>query len=314
MKILAVSAVISVLLFADARSQVAPPIGWGTLTWYQQSAETVLANSRGIIEPTLSEDERTLARSIRYRVTASPGAGAFATYEDHRRLVVISAGIVQLMEWLAEAIIYDDDLGQRGCFQDYSKYLGEQIIENTERNSRGLPPRVAVNVLGYAQQFGDACKDINPREFMSRNDLGAYRARMIEASIMFLYLHELGHHILGHTDAIRDGRQSSVEMHRAQEDAADRWAIKTAFGANYNLLAAMPIFSFIALTGGNSLESERKMDHPLGLRRFLTLYDEVYAHFKADPTSWHGSRPFNDMMAEISAQRAELKRRIDSLQ
>jgi hypothetical protein len=304
---------LSIFGFVEPRAQALPPPGWGTLTWYKDTTETVLNNSRRMIEPSLSGEDRKIAQSISYRVTAQPGAGAFATWEDGRRIVVISAGLIQMMEFLSEAIIFNDELGVRGCFDEYSKYLAERVISNTERHREGLGARAVVNLYGYSRRSNGPCRHAHADAFTSRPDLGEYRAKMIEASIVFFYLHELAHHLLGHTDRIRSGSDTSLAMHRDQEDSADRWAITTALKDRYNLIIAMPAFSFIALTGGDSIESEKRMDHPLGIRRFLTLYQEVGRYFRERPQEWKEPPRLIDFLKTVDETQANLESQIANL-
>jgi hypothetical protein len=102
-------------------------------------------------------------------------------------------------------------------------------------------------------------------------------------------------------------------MHRSQEDAADRWAITHALKAHYNLIAAMPIFSFIALLGGNSIESEVKMDHPLGLRRVLTLFDEVSQFYRQHPEQWRGPPSLASFLHDMAENKTAFETHIAGL-
>ena len=77
------------------------------------------------------------------------------------------------------------------------------------------------------------------------------KARALEASIVFLYLHELGHHVHGDTDGKRTDDRAGLKMSREQEDAADEYAVRTALKAGYYVSAAFPLFSFIASFGGD---------------------------------------------------------------
>lgn len=294
-----------------ASAQPQPPPGWGTLSWYKRNTETVLNSARAMFEPLPSASEQAIAQAIVYRVTAQNGVGAFAFLEDGRRKVQISAGFTQMIEYLAEAMIFDAELGLDGCFDEYSQRLGETFIDNTRRHRNGLPPRGVPNLLAYAQSTEGRCSAIDPRDFTSRPDLGEYRAKMIEASIVFLYLHELGHHVLGHVQ--ESAAETPVAMRRDQEDTADRWAITTALKQDYNLVAATPVFAFIALTGGNSIESERSMTHPLGIRRVLTLYDEVENHYRNAPSSWNEPPPLEEFLGDMTAQRGRLENLIGAL-
>jgi hypothetical protein len=304
-----------VLLVAStvARAQDGVPAGWGTPEWYRVHGQNVLNNARKMVEPRLEADELEIARSVRYRVSSSPGIGAFATWQRDRRFILISAGIIQISEWLAEAFLFEMELGATGCFEEYSNYLGEKVIENTRRAQLKLGAKMVLNPITYARDNDGACSAVKPRHFTSRPELGHIRASLIEASIVFLYLHELAHHVLGHTDKLRSNQLPETAMQRQEEDAADRWAITTALRARYNLANAIPAYAFIAITGGNSLEAEKRMTHPLGIRRVLTLFDELIAHYRAHPDSWQEPPSVTTMIAELEKSRALVKAELNSL-
>src|SRR4051794_21837694 len=86
---------------------------------YQQSTLEVLRNARALFEPKLSPAQQGIAQSIAYRVSVSPGIGAFAAFEDGRRLIVIHAGTVQMMDWMFDSMWISGKLGRRGCFEDF---------------------------------------------------------------------------------------------------------------------------------------------------------------------------------------------------
>ena len=297
-------------------AQVNPPPGWGTPEWYKEASITVINNARKMVEPVLPLASREVARHVLHRVTASPGFGAFAAWESDRRLVVIHAGTIQMCEYLAEAIIFNDELGATGCFDEYSNYLGTRLIENSNRMADHLDPRPLVNPLLFSDSIGQSgpCGKIDGDDFRTRPDLGEHRAKMMDASIVFLYLHELAHHLLGHADNLKPGHSPpSIDTRRRQEDEADRWAITTALKARHNLLAAAPVFNLIALTGGNSLEAERLTDHPLGIRRVLTLFEEVANFYEQHPDSWRGPPTLKTFLKDLRKQHEGVKALIRSL-
>lgn len=235
----------------SGRSATAQPLTVQSPSSYVSAIRTVLDNGRKLIEPTLLMDERAIARAILYRIQASANVNAFAAWEDNRRLVVINAGLVQVFDWLADVLIMDKDLGYSGCIDAYGNYLANGIIENTNRAQQGLPLAPVFVPGTYAARIQGPCHGFVASQLTSRPELGEAHARMIEASIMFVYLHELGHHVLNHVppDMVDT---ASITMHRSQEDAADRWAILAALRAGYFLQGAFPWTMFVALLGGNS--------------------------------------------------------------
>jgi hypothetical protein len=278
------------LIGLDSAGQAQTPAG---LDSYQQHTRVIVNNARDLIEPVLSLEERTIAVSVRYRVTASRGVGASASVPDGQRLIVIHAGIVQVIEWISDAILIEGELSRPGCVRDYMAYLGPAIIQNTERTSAGLAPNA---VSPPARFTTGSCSGVTPAQFAAVPRIGDRKAGLIEASILFLYLHELGHHVKRHTASSPSG---SLAMSRANEDEADRWAIATALKARQSLAAALPIFHLIAATGGNSIEAELKATHPLGVRRFMTLFAEIRDFYKANPTAWGNPSTYAQMMSHL---------------
>ncbi|RMA41451.1 hypothetical protein D9R08_14130 [Rhodophyticola porphyridii] len=93
--------------------------------------------------------------------------------------------------------------------------------------------------------------------------MNAYAAQM-NASLTFLYLHELAHHTLGHLES----GNRTLSISREQEAAADRWAIRIMVESDLAApAAALPMMRFLVLLGGETLEDERRSTHPLGMRR-----------------------------------------------
>lgn len=286
----------------------------GSIQWYQQNIRIVLSNSRNLIEAILTRQQLEIAKSIEYVVTGSSGIGAFAAYENDRRLVVIHAGTFQVLDWMFEAIQRETSLSQTGCYKDYVSYLQQGIQENTQRVANQLPPRPVGSPGAYAATHQSNCVQISTAEFARGvPDFGEQRAKQMEASIMFLYLHELGHHVLGHTTNSRANQPSSLAMTRSKENDADRFAIVTALKARYNLTVATPWNAFVAAFGGNSIEAEHKSDHPLGLRRVLTIFDETVRYYESNPTAWPDRQTYSTVVADLKKQRDTLQKQIEEL-
>jgi hypothetical protein len=240
------------------------------MDYYQDHASVVVKNARQLFEPYMTPTEREVAQSIDYRVTTSPGVNAFATWEDNKRIVVIHGGTILAMDWILQAYLLEELYGHKGCFHDYVYYWAQHFIQNSEFHAKGGSPQQFYSPLLYSMSDGSSsgCKGVTKEQNIN---LGPLYAKIMEASIMTIYLHETGHHVLGHVKP----KQSPTSMgkSRAQEDEADEWAIKTAIKSNYHLEIAVPAFALIDSTGGASLDAERGSDHPLGIRRHLKFYE-----------------------------------------
>jgi predicted Zn-dependent protease len=131
---------------------------------------------------------------------------------------------------------------------------------------------------------------------------------------MFLYLHELGHHVLGHTDGVHLNDSSGLAMSREQETAADRYALMTALKAQYNLVNALPWNLFMASFGGNSIESEQVSDHPLGIKRVLTMFNNTIDYYSVDPNRWPDPDTYDAFMTNLKSQKAQIKSALNQIE
>jgi hypothetical protein len=285
----------------------------GSLESHHKSARLVLANARKMIEPTLSPEELTIARSIVYRINGGPGIGAFAAYKDGRRLIVISAGMVQMFDWLYDLATIEFELSRKGCFQEYISYLEDGMIRNQKAIVNGLPLSPVKNPFTFANDTDGQCGRLTTADFIAIPDFGLNKAKAIEASIVFLYLHELGHHVLDHVLETKDRNARDLTKSRDQEDKADRYAVVTALGANYSLVPATPWYLYIAIFGGNSIEAENSASHPLGIRRILSVYDETIDYYDRDPQAWRGELSYQDLLAGLNEQRSQVRALLQSL-
>jgi hypothetical protein len=280
----------------------------GSLEWYQAVTKDVLKNARALIRPALNKREAEIERSIKFRVSADPAFVAEAGQEDDQRVVVISAGAIQAIDFVSDAIIFEE-LGGTGCVSDYIQYWSAAVIDNSERYGQGLAPKRVASPAIFARSGGNACSNTDLSGYASEAE---YKSKMIEASIMYLYLHELGHHVLHHI-----GSEQPVDaddknaFRREQEDAADRYAFETAPRANYSLLAAVPMMVIISGIGGNSIEAEHKSDHPLGLKRYLRLIQLSIDRYEQDPSAIPDGA--DDIVMKLKNFKASLDEQISHL-
>lgn len=228
------------------------------LKYYQRNTEFVLRNAAKLIEPHLTPRERRIQRSITLQVPATGVMLAQASPGE----IVISGGTSWVLEQFAVSNIANHELDYRGCDEEYVKYAGGMIMTNSLRMKNRRRPRGVYSPELFGRRFGGACKGFRTRMITPKNH-GESMAIMIEASLVFLYLHELAHHVLRHVD----NAPPDLNYSRKAEAAADAWAIEAGFRANYNILDGAPMMNLLGILGGSSLEAEVKQTHPLGIRR-----------------------------------------------
>ena len=194
------------------------------------------------------------------------------------------------------------------CLEEYLYYLGDRLVSNSQRLAQGQSPKLTTSMFQYAKTNAGNCHGLRGSEFLAIPDVGNINADFMESSIMFLYLHELAHHVLDHIDNL-DRR---IDKIRAREAEADLWAMKTAMKAGYSIYQAFPLYSFIGLIGGNSLEAEEFASHPLGVRRILEIYDGVVTHYERNPQELLSNMSEDNYQSFLSILR-ETRRHLQSI-
>jgi hypothetical protein len=248
---------IAALLYADDTPVLAQDLS-SQLKYYQRNTEYVLRNAAALVRPVLSRDERRIQDSVTVRVPAEAAmiAQAYPGY------IVISAGFAAVLSQLALSNIADYALGFEGCDSAFATYVAEGIVDNSARVTKGQSLRVVYGVELYGRRFGGPCDGFRTQS-ISETGNGELFASLVEASLMFLYLHELCHHLLEHVDRA----PANLDYSRRKEAEADACAISLGFRADYNVMAGAPMMNLLGVLGGASIEAELKQLHPLGMRR-----------------------------------------------
>src|SRR5262249_9100832 len=151
--------------------------------------------------------------------------------------------------------------GHVGCLDEYSSYLVRIARKNSKRILRGDSHAPIAGFEEYARTSLGQCEHAQVEVASERN--AAFRERILDGVIATVVLHEIAHHVLGHVDSKNRG---FIYVHMG-EAAADQWAIRVASKVDYDLRAAVPLFLFLAASGGGSLEDDIRSTHPSGLRR-----------------------------------------------
>ena len=158
--------------------------------------------------------------------------------------------MVVALEWISQGWIVALEIGYEDCMEEYLSYLGDRLVSNSQRLAQGLSPKLTTSMFQYAETNFGNCDGLRGSDYLSIPDVGEINADLLESSIMFLYLHELAHHVLGHIDNL-DLRINEI---RAREAEADLWAMKTAIKAGFSIYQAFPLYLFIAVMAGIRLK------------------------------------------------------------
>jgi hypothetical protein len=235
------------------------------------------------IRPTLDERGRAIVDEIEFEspLTWETNADARRAF-GNRRVVEFNAGFLAVTDWLALAMIADW-AGHDGCLKEYSAYLSELVGHNSRRIFKGKELHFVRDFASYAANTRGQCEGaLADAKFDDRR--AGFRDEILDSIIATVVLHEIAHHVLDHVS----GTGSNLMQRRIREIEADRWAISTAVRADYDLRTAVPLFLFLAATGGGTLEDEIRISHPSGLHRVRDLLVQTRALLdKKNPIGAH---------------------------
>jgi len=244
--------------------------------FWRDTSQRMLQNARKLVAPTLTPREREIEGSINYLVTSSQNVNAFAYSDVGQRTVRLNGIVAQFFGWIAMAEAIASETGNPKCFLGYMEYLSKRIHQNTlAMQGKGSSAVTWDPVTAIHQRLLPACTaSVDQYQAVVKKEWD-YISRMAEASFLLLWLHEVGHHVLRHTDS----SNTSLAERRIRESDADDWAIRAMARANQFPSVARPFFYLLSAFQGMSLEDEANSSHPIGARRarqiFSTIRDAV---------------------------------------
>jgi len=236
------------------------------LVYYSTRIDAVSRELVRTIRPTLPEHAQQVLDEISFESPENWETNAEARrLFGNRRVVEFNAGFLAVTDWMSQAMIADW-AGHDGCLREYSDYLSTLVGNNSKRSSRGKELHFVHDFVSYASSVHGQCEGaLHDAAFAERK--AEIRDQILDSVVMTVLLHEIAHHVLDHVG----GYGNNFMQRRLREVDADRWAINAAVNANYDLRSAVPLFLFLAATGGGTLEDEIRSSHPSGLRRVRDL-------------------------------------------
>jgi hypothetical protein len=253
------------------------------LSVYSERIDDVARQLVADVRPTLAPHAQLILDDIEFEAPQSWSTNAEAHRAfGGRRIVEFNAGFLAVTDWLAQAMIADW-AGHDGCLAEYSDYLAELVGHNSKRLWKGKQRRHVYDFTSYADNVRGRCEGglTNTLDSARQQEL---RDEILDAVTATVLLHEIAHHVLEHVSGVGN----NFMQRRLREVDADRWAIITAVNANYELRTAVPLFLFLAATGGGTLEDEIRSSHPSGLRRVRDLLIQTRSLLdEKDPVNAH---------------------------
>ncbi|MEO8061175.1 MAG: M48 family metalloprotease [Pseudomonadota bacterium] len=270
------------MLVAFAASGMSSAFG-EDLAFYSARINSVANDLVANIRPDLDERARRIVDDIEFESPATWETNADARRGfGNRRVVEFNAGFLAVTDWLAMAMIADW-AGHAGCLREYSEYLSTLVGHNSKRIFKGRELHVVQDFDTYAAASRGQCEGaLQDPVFEERK--AELRSQILDSVATTVLLHEIAHHVLEHTS----GQGNNFIQRRLREIEADRWAINTGVSADYDLRTSVPLFLFLAATGGGTLEDEIRSSHPSGLHRVRDLLVQTRTLLdRKDPVGAH---------------------------
>lgn len=248
----------------------------------QEVAHVLIADIRPTLDPRSQQilDDIEIQSPHAWETNAEARRG----FGNHR-IIEFNAGLLAVTDWLSLSMIADW-AGHDGCLNEYSDYLAELINHNARHSWKEVEHKQLLNFETYASTTHGRCENalVNTLDRARQQEL---RDQILDAIAATVLLHEIAHHVLDHIG----GPDKSLLQQRVREREADRWAVATAVNSNYELRRAVPLFLFLAATGGGTLEDEFRRGsgiHPSGLNRVRELLIQSRALLdEKDPVNAH---------------------------
>ena len=255
------------------------------------------------LPPLLDTDERQIFDQIRFVIDPTLQFNGRAWKDGEIRTVGVSAGVSFLMNVLAQSMA----VGFRGnvpCMQAHALRSIKDTIEGMSDRSQAR--RVwSINAFSTMEPICAGADKLIANDQQMAHAIGA----TTKIGLDLVILHEIAHQILGHVEDQSSDPPTEDELRtsRFNEDEADRWAIKMTIRLKEPLMLATPYLLIMAATTPNkiTLEGERSLTHPSGIRRALVILDRMEKDFKEQDITLDA-----EMTKSLNETRKELRTRL----
>jgi hypothetical protein len=253
------------------------------------------------IKEQVSAHDGAIASQIDVSVRATEGVNGISSRHGSQRTIEITAGMLEVIDWLATAQGVEAITGQKECEQAYIKYVGDGVTENTERHNEnpGIQLQIVTSPFQFYRSHSSICKRIDPDQLDRNRNASLTRTLVMNESIKYVLGHELGHQI--------DNDFTSVGWCEQQkrETRADAYSFRLLSHQDESPLNAFLILSIFAMVENYSPD-DRGHTHPAALKRQVKMVDATMAQL-ADDTEMQESLREAGQLATFKSYMAQLK-------
>lgn len=251
--------------------------------WYEDSVMAEKARIKQVVEHikgsflnAMSEEERLIAKQVVVRVTDDFVVSHAGRGSAGRMLAYISVHDVMAVQQLFASRLLKELGGRFESLGGYPEYLVNRLIDNMRGEARRRPS--IQEFLGLSR---GEIEDLIRGQSDGIQEVSVQVGRMGGLAVMFLYAHEISHHVLKHFD--KDHPATTLE----KEAQADSWAVSL-------ILRAAPE------------GSDQRLNHLrlTGIVPMFMLASQLEARapqiYNVNKTHPHGSARLQRLLVEIS--------------
>jgi hypothetical protein len=274
---------------------------------YREQGNVVLSRLVEQVKSESSDSDRKIENAVLYQVTPDPGINAFAYQVHGQRKIEITAGLIQIIDWLSISETISLVRNTPSCDTAYTQNLGNVIRDNTQLYREGLPLQLATAPYRYYAAHPDECASVTPATVDSDEKMIELRQIFQAQMLKLVLLHEIGHQV-------NDDPFSTVDRCQQQkrEARADAYSFKGLSRPGSMPAAAIGLFTIFALTEGGSAD-DRWSDHPAALKRILAMLEATRQELKQDPSLMQALRSTGKgslYFASVNEEEADIREQI----
>jgi hypothetical protein len=273
------NSIMAILLFVCTCRNLTAQAGGGEtrdVEFYRRNGELMMSRIRQALRDQSSPGDRAVQDEITTTITPIGGVNGVAYQKSGRRYIEITAGFVEIIDWVATAQAITVITGQRECETRYDRYLGDAIGENTSLRSDNLALRMVTSPYQFYENNRPLCPHITPDQVNSNERASSMRTLVMNESLMLIYAHEVGHHI--YNDPFSSASWCEQQKREARADA---YSFKVLSGPDQSPLVAVPVLLIFATIEGFSGE-DTGQTHPAALKRLLAMVDATRRQLDSD--------------------------------
>lgn len=248
------------------------------LKWYKDRLDTMVPDVRESLQSGMSEGEASIAKAVRFRNVVDGNVNAYAHKDDGERVVYISSGLLEVVDWVSTAMAAQTVFGARDCAVGFVTSLCRAIERNSQRARRNEPLEPFGNFFVYIRAHRTECHGLT-ESMHDDKQFNQLRDASITGSIAFVVGHELGHHVRGHVDHPPGSDAGS----RRNEQAADEFAMGAMARAKINPIAGLGLMMVFAGTQHFDFEERPGATHPTGASRVMAMVEAGDSVMRNDP-------------------------------